>query len=240
MNELWQSRLEKLEKACNYVFADKELLKEAFTHSSYANEQRNGMPSYERLEFLGDAVLELITAEFLYEQLRDRPEGQLTKIRASLVCERTLSRFARQLKLGELVVLGKGEAQGGGAKRDSILADVFEALLAALYVEGGYAVARGFVLPFLEASLPAACAGKLFSDYKTELQELVQSSGRDEIFYRVVEERGPQHDCVFTVQVFLNSNLLGQGEGRSKKLAEQAAARQALCLMGVESENEGH
>lgn len=224
--------MEKLEKIIGYEFKDKELLFRALSHTSYANETKSARGSYERLEFLGDSVLSLIVAEYIFKNYRKYPEGELTKLRASLVCEKALATFAREINLGEFIMLGKGEQQNGGNERPSILSDVFEAVLAAMYLDGGYEVAKNHVLRFVEKELENHSAPEAFHDYKTQLQEIIQRNPEEEITYVVTDESGPDHDKSFTVQVRLNSNVIGTGVAHSKKQAEQAAARQALELMG--------
>lgn len=224
--------MEKLEKIIGYEFKDKELLFRALSHTSYANETKSARGSYERLEFLGDSVLSLVVAEYIFKNYRKYPEGELTKLRASLVCEKALATFAREINLGEFIMLGKGEQQNRGNERPSILSDVFEAVLAAMYLDGGYEVAKNHVLRFVEKELENHSAPEAFHDYKTQLQEIIQRNPEEEITYVVTDESGPDHDKSFTVQVRLNSNVIGTGVAHSKKQAEQAAARQALELMG--------
>lgn len=226
--------MERLEKIIGYEFKDKELLFRALTHTSYANETRSARGSYERLEFLGDSVLSLIVAEYIFKNFKKYPEGELTKLRASLVCEKALAAFAREINLGDFIMLGKGEQQNGGNERPSILSDVFEAVLAAMYLDGGYEVAKRHVLKFVEKELENHSVPEAFHDYKTQLQEIIQRNPEEEITYVVTDERGPDHDKSFTVEVRLNSNVIGTGVAHSKKQAEQAAARQALELMGEE------
>ncbi len=226
--------MEKLEKIIGYEFKDKELLFRALSHTSYANESRSAKGSYERLEFLGDSVLSLIVAEYIFKNYKKYPEGELTKLRASLVCEKALASFAREIGLGEFIMLGKGELHNKGNERPSILSDVFEAVLAAMYLDGGYEVAKNHVLKFVENELENRSNGDALSDYKTQLQEIIQRNPEEEITYVVTDESGPDHDKSFTVEVRLNSNVIGTGVAHSKKQAEQAAARQALELMGKE------
>lgn len=221
------------EEILGYKFKNKKLLHNALTHSSYANEAHSPYGSNERLEFLGDSVLSIIVSEYLYNNFQGLPEGELTKIRASLVCERTLSIFARQIKLGDFLYLGKGEAHNKGNERASILADAFEAVLAAIFLDGGMEPSKKHVLRFIVPELKER-EFELFKDYKTLLQEVVQRNPEEKISYELVGETGPDHDKRFTVEIHLNSNVIGEGTGRSKKQAEQAAARQALKLMGME------
>ena len=201
------------------------------SHSSYVNERQNEHQSNERLEFLGDSVLGFITAEYYYSQFKAYPEGDLTKLRAAMVCEKSLCVFAREIGLGEYLLLGKGELCTGGRERPSIQADAFEALIAAIYLDGGIDEARRFVLRFVRK---AAAAPGAFHDYKTKLQEIIQKNPEESVEYVHVGESGPDHDKRFTVEVHLNSNIIGRGVGKSKKLAEQEAAHEALTLMGIE------
>lgn len=219
-----------LENTIGYTFEEKSYLQTALTHSSYANEVKRSTTNNERQEFLGDAVLSIIVSDFLFRNFR-LPEGDLTKLRASLVCEQSLCEFARRINLGEYLSLGHGEKQNGGAERDSILADAFEALIAAIYLDNGMDSARAFVIPFVEEMLQGGDE-QSFQDYKTLLQEIVQQNPEEVISYQLVEESGPDHDKRFVVELMLNSNVVGRGEGRSKKNAEQEAARQALELFG--------
>jgi len=220
-----------LSKRTGYKFKDEGLLRRALTHSSYANEKR--CASNERLEFLGDSVLSLLTSEFLFEHYRRLPEGELTKLRAALVCEKSLCGFARQLSIGDALFVGKGEDTAGARERPSTLADAFEALLAAIYLDGGLDCARQFVLPYIEKAAAAAEKGEVFKDYKTILQEIVQQTPGERLEYMLTGEEGPDHNKRFFSRVLLNSNVLGEGSGRTKKEAEQNAARAALELMGV-------
>ena len=219
MNEL-QDRL-------GYRFHEGRLLQAALTHPSFAAEHR--AEHYQRLEFLGDAVLELIASRFLYDLHPEAEEGELTRMRASLVCEAALFEFAKQISLGDYLRLGRGEERGGGRCRPSILSDAFEAVIAALYLDGGMETARAFILPFVTGALTDAAAEE---DYKTKLQEIVQQNPEERLRYVVTDESGPDHNKHFVVEVHLNSNCIGKGEGHSKKLAEQQAAKEALALMG--------
>jgi ribonuclease-3 len=223
--------MERLEKNLKYTFKNKELLINALAHSSYTNEKKNGMTSNERLEFLGDSVLSIIVSDYLFKNFPNMPEGELTKLRASLVCEKSLCGFSRSLDIGSYLKLGKGEDKGGGRERDSILADAFEAVLAAMYLDGGYEIARKHALRFVlrEIEHPEE---DVFKDYKTVLQEIIQRNPEETVTYVLVDQKGPDHDKIFTVEVMLNSNAIGKGCGKSKKQAEQMAAKQALELMG--------
>lgn len=220
-----------LEKKIGYKFKNRELLNLALSHSSYANEKQ-GRQNNERLEFLGDSVLGFVTAEYLFSALGDRPEGELTKLRANAVCEKSLAVYANEISLGEYLLLGKGEIMTGGRERPSILSDAFESVIAAIYLDGGMAEAKKFVLRFVSKSTTDTAAA---TDYKTLLQEVIQKNPDEHLTYRLVAESGPDHDKEFTVEVYLNSNCVGTGKGHSKKKAEQAAAKEALELMGIKA-----
>ena len=223
--------MEAFEKKLNYTFKNKELLETALTHSSYANEQRGGAVCNERLEFLGDSVLSIIVSDYLYNNF-SLPEGRLTKLRASLVCEKTLCRFSRSLQVGQFLKLGRGERATGGADRDSLLADAFEAILAAIYLDGGMEPAKKHVMRFVLEEL-RHMEHENFKDYRTELQEVIQRNPEENLHYVLTGQSGPDHNKQFTVEVRLNSNVIGVGTGHSKKAAEQAAACKALELMGI-------
>lgn len=222
-----------LEEVLGYEFRDKSLLENALTHSSYANENRAaGAASNERLEFLGDSVLGMVTADHLYRAHPDMPEGELTRTRAALVCEGSLYEVAKRWNLGQYLRLGRGEESGGGRERTSILADAVEAVLAAIYLDGGIGTARKAIHRFiLSAEERAEAANR---DYKTALQELVQRRSGQTLTYRLAGENGPDHAKVFAVEVELNGVPIGSGEGRSKKEAEQMAAKSAI--EGLEEE----
>lgn len=225
------SDLKKLQSKIKYSFKNEAYLVRAMTHTSYANEcGGDHNKSNERLEFLGDSVLGFITAENFFVNYSNLPEGELTKLRAATVCEKSLSEFARELGLGEYLLLGKGEICTGGYERPSILADAFEALIAAIYLDGGMDAAKGFVLKYVE---DAVKKHQGFKDYKTMLQEVVQRNPGEVVEYVLVGESGPDHDKRFKMEVHLNSNVIGRGEGKSKKKAEQLAAKEALELMGL-------
>ena len=225
--------MQELEKKLGYTFKNKSILLNALSHSSYANEVRGGVTSNERLEFLGDSVLSVIVSDYIYSKFSDKPEGELTKLRASLVCEKSLCGFAKEIELGKFLRLGKGEEKGGGRERDSILADAFEALLAAMYLDGGMEIARRHVMRFILRELEHK-DDEVFKDYKTALQEIIQRNPEESVSYILTDEFGPDHDKQFTVEVRLNSNTIGTGIGKSKKQAEQMAAKQALHLMGAD------
>ena len=221
--------MQELEKKIGYRFRNRRLLETALTHSSYANERRDeGCESYERLEFLGDSILGHVAADFLYRQNPPIPEGRMTRLRAELVCETSLHRIAQRLELGRYMRLGKGEERTHGRERPSILADMVESLIAAMYLDSGsLEQPRRFILEelLLQADLGEQHAGE---DYKTMLQELVQRRPNQKIAYELVGETGPDHDKTFSFRVLVNGEAIGEGSGRSKKEAEQMAAKQAL------------
>lgn len=224
--------LEELEKRIGYQFKDKSLLKQAITHASYTNEQKiNKQTHYERLEFLGDAVLELLASKFLFETYPEKQEGQLTKMRASMVCEPSLAFCARDLELGNFLLLGKGEESSGGRNRDSIIADVMEAVLGAIFLDGGIEEANAYVQRILLSDLENK---QLFFDSKTNLQEYMQSHLKKDFSYVLLEESGPEHDKMFAVGVLMGDTLLGKGMGKTKKAAEQQAAYEALLCLKVQ------
>lgn len=224
-----QTDIALIQKRIDYRFKDISLLLRALSHSSYVNEKQGSGECNERLEFLGDSVLGFITAEYFYSNF-NYSEGELTKMRASTVCEKSLCVFAKKIGLGEFLLLGRGEICTGGRERPSILADAFEALIAAIYLDGGVYEAKKFVLRFVKESVSEV---KSFHDYKTKLQEITQKNPEESVEYVHVGESGPDHDKRFEVEVHLNSNIIGRGIGKSKKVAEQEAAREALMLMGI-------
>ncbi|MBC8584379.1 ribonuclease III [Youxingia wuxianensis] len=221
---------EELEKTIGYTFKNKKYLDIALTHSSYANEVKKNLSSNERQEFLGDAVLSIIVSEYLFNTFH-LAEGELTKLRAAMVCEKSLWEFAQEIHLGDYLKLGKGEEMMGGRTRASILADAFEALIAAIFLDGGMDEARKFVLGFIIDVIENKNKFA-FNDYKTMLQEIIQKNPEERLTYVLVEESGPDHNKRFVVEVHLNSNVIGRGKGQSKKSAEQMAAKEALKLMG--------
>ena len=223
--------MKELQESIGYSFHNPELLTEAMTHSSYAHEQHKGMKYNERLEFLGDAVLSIVVSDYIYKHCPELPEGELTKLRASLVCEKSLFDFAKQIDLGSYLRLSNGERRNGGAKRPSIVSDAFEALIAAIYLDGGMEAAKKHILRFVIPEIEQH-KNHSFKDYKTALQEIIQKNPGEKLEYRLVGSSGPDHDKHFKVEVCLNSNVIGRGGGRSKKEAEQQAAREALELMG--------
>ena len=216
-----------LENAIGYRFRNIQLLHNALTHSSYANERwHNSLLSNERLEFLGDSVLGMLVAEYLYQNFPDRPEGELTRMRADMVCEHTLATAANRIGLGNHLMLGHGEEQGGGRNRESILADALESVIAACFLDGGLDAALSFVRKFILVEVPVTRMHN--ADYKTALQELVQQKKNQVLAYALVGESGPDHDKEFFVEVSLNGTVVGKGKGSSKKRAEQMAARVAI------------
>ncbi len=224
--------LSQFEENIHYHFQDISLLEEALSHSSYANEHSGeGYPCNERLEFLGDSVLSIVVSDFLFWRYPDLPEGELTKIRASTVCEKALFSYASEICLGDFLLLGHGEEHAGGRRRPSLLADAFEAVIAAIYIDGGMEPAKKHIMRFIPQD-PAQKENVEFHDYKTKLQEIIQKNPDEQLKYILIGEEGPAHNRAFTVEVRLNSNVIGRGVGRSKKRAEQMAAREALQLMG--------
>ncbi len=222
--------LDEMQRKLSYTFSNSMLLEEALTHSSYANEHRNEkVKDNERLEFLGDAILDLIISEYLFKKHTDMPEGDLSKIRASIVCEASLAKTAKLIGLGEYILLGKGEEMTGGRERASILADGFEALTGALFLDGGFNEAKSFLTNTLIAGIEQVTSIEdLYTDYKTLLQECIQKVSNDPIHYEVIGEEGPDHDKYFYVEVYHDTISLGRGIGKSKKEAEQDAAKKAL------------
>ncbi|MEA4823166.1 MAG: ribonuclease III [Clostridiaceae bacterium] len=230
--------MENLQNAIGYRFRDANLLHTALSHSSYANERRSGKRSSphtrsnERLEFLGDAILNTVTADYIFRTFPDMPEGDLTRLRASVVCEEALHREALAVGLSQYLLLGRGEDLSGGRERPSILADAVEAIIGAIYLDGGWDPARAFILSFTRANVAAAAGHGQSNDYKTLLQEIVQKNREETLSYRLADTEGPDHEKSFTIELLLNSNVFAIGTGHSKKAAEQDAARQALRLMG--------
>ena len=221
-----------LEEKIRYHFRNPKLMEEALTHSSYSNEHRLGrLENNERLEFLGDAVLEIVTSEFLYRTYPQKPEGELTKLRASMVCEQTLAFFARALDLGSYLLLGKGEDLTGGRERASVTSDAMEAMIGAVYLDGGFANAKEFVHHFVLNDIEHK---QLFIDSKTILQEIVQGELECEPVYELVGEEGPNHNKKFLVQVSIKGAVFGRGSGRTKKAAEQEAAYAAILKLKTE------
>ena len=220
-----------LEERLGYKFKNIKFLETGVTHSSFSNETKEHVPYNERQEFLGDAVLSIIVSDYIFENYTKLPEGELTKLRASLVCEKSLCGFSNELELGSFLRLGHGEELMGGRERPSILADAFEAVLAAVYLDGGIEPATKIVLRFIKKALEHV-ENAAFKDYKTLLQEIIQKNPEERLTYVLVGESGPDHDKRFEIDVMLNSNVIGHGIGKSKKTAEQHAAIEALELMG--------
>lgn len=221
------------EQIINYEFNNKSFIRQALTHSSYANEKRmNKLYNNERLEFLGDAVLELVSSEFLYTNYPNMHEGELTKLRASIVCEPTLALCAKALFLGNFILLGKGEDGTGGRERASILSDALESVIGAIYLDGGFTSAKEFVLKYIMRDIDKK---KLFYDSKTILQETVQSMGTGELSYKLLQEEGPDHNKKFTVAAYIGEKQFSVGVGRTKKAAEQEAAYKTLLFLRGQS-----
>ena len=219
--------IRELENAIGYRFHNISLLQNALAHSSYANERwHNSLMSNERLEFLGDSILGMVVADHLYRNFPNRPEGELTRMRADMVCEKALAQIAGRIGLGSHLLLGKGEEQGGGRSRDSSLADAVESVIAACYLDGGMEAAVSFIRQFVLVNVPVSRLSN--ADYKTALQELVQQKRNQILAYTLVGESGPDHDKRFEVELTLNGQVVGKGIGSSKKRAEQDAARAAL------------
>lgn len=215
-----------IEKKIGYAFSDKKLLKTALTHSSYANEHHT--KNNERLEFLGDSVLSVIVSDYIFKKMVSVDEGDLSKFRATLVCESSLAEIAKQISLSDLVFLGKGEEKTGGRFRPSIISDAFEAVLGAIYLDSNLETARKWLLALMSDRIEKTLAGKLYSDYKTTLQEIVQRDGKSTVTYKTINETGKEHDKRFVVQVFINGEAKYTASGHSKKEAEQAAARATI------------
>ncbi len=221
--------ISKFEQLIGYTFKNKDLIIQAFTHSSFVNEQKiNKKPDYERLEFLGDAVLEMISSAFLFKKYPDKKEGEMSKIRASLVCEPALAFDSEQLELKNYIQLGKGEEATGGRNKDSIISDVMEAVIGALFLDGGIDEAKKFIDNYV---LTNADSMQMFSDSKSILQELVQGESLGEIRYEICGESGPEHDKIFEVRVYVGDKNMGEETGKTKKAAEQKAAYQALLVL---------
>ena len=226
------TQLKELQKSIGYRFQHIDLLKQALTHSSYAHEMTlKQVVDNERLEFLGDAVLELVSSEFLFQTHPDMKEGNMTKLRASLVCEQSLARCAREINLGEYLLLGRGEDLTGGRERDSILSDAWEAIIGAMYLDGGFTSAKDFILKYVLKDIEHK---KLFYDSKTILQEVIQNQYKKSLHYTLLSEEGPDHNKVFTVQAYMNETPLMIGKGKTKKAAEQEAAYQSLLKLQQE------
>jgi len=219
-------KIEELEESIGYKFKDKSLLELALTHSSYSNDRKKGkLYNNERLEFLGDAVLELTSSEVLYHEYQDKPEGELTRLRASLVCEPTLADCAREIHLGDYLLLSHGEDRTEGRRRDSVTSDAFEALIGAIYLDGGYSSSKAFIQKYVLNDIENK---HLFFDSKTILQELMQKDYKERVEYVLTKEYGPDHDKHFAVDAVFRHKIIGSGEGTTKKRAEQQAAYEAI------------
>ena len=220
---------QKIQHAIGYTFANQNILKQAFTHSSYAYEKKlDSLRSNERLEFLGDAVLQIFISDYLYEKYLKKDEGDLTKLRASIVCEPSLAILSKNIGLGHFLILGRGEDKGGGRERDSILADTYEAVIGAIYTDGGMDAAKQFLTDKLLPNIDRLTANTQVADYKTKLQEIVQKESKIPLKYTTIDQKGPDHNKTFTVELSHNGKTIGKGTGKSKKDAEQAAAKMAF------------
>ena len=228
-------KLNSLEKNLNYKFKDIDLLKLAMAHSSYANEHKMALvENNERLEFLGDAILNLVVSQYLYKKYPNHPEGELTKIRAKVVCESSLAYAAKKIEVGKFLLLGKGEEATGGRERESLLADAAEAIVGAIYMDSDFETTNMVLLTNFEEDIVHAVAkGDLFIDYKTELQEIIQKNGKSNMEYRVIKEEGPDHNKKFYMDLLVDNETIGTGRGKNKKDAEQMAAKEALIRFGV-------
>ncbi|MGB3367842.1 MAG: ribonuclease III [Acidaminobacteraceae bacterium] len=226
-----------IEKIIAYKFQNPAFLYEALTHSSYSNERRSQeVKNNERLEFLGDSVLSIVISDYLFNNYTELPEGELTKIRSKIVCESTLGECSRRINIGQFMLFGKGEEMTGGRERTSILADAFEALIASIYMDGGLEQAKKFILIQMQDKIGDSVEGKVFLDYKTHLQEIVQVNKDNRIAYEIINEEGPDHCKIFHTHVKLNDSTIGLGIGRSKKESEQEAAKMALARSELKDE----
>ncbi|WP_314963579.1 ribonuclease III [Peptostreptococcus stomatis] len=230
INDVIRESIRAFEEKIGYEFKNKTYIQTALTHSSFANEHKE-FNYNERLEFLGDSVLGLVVSDYLFRARNDLPEGKLTRLRANVVCEESLSSVARKINLGDHLFLGKGEKTSGGSDRDSILADATEAVIAAIYLDGGFDQAKDFILSNLRDTIAKNIDGNIFRDYKTILQEIIQGNN-GKISYKLVGESGPDHDKEFEMQVKCGQDTIGIGKGKNKKEAEKEAARDALVKMG--------
>ncbi|MFR5189255.1 MULTISPECIES: ribonuclease III [Peptostreptococcus] len=230
INDVIKESIRAFEEKIGYEFKDKTYIQTALTHSSFANEHKE-FNYNERLEFLGDSVLGLVVSDYLFRARNDLPEGKLTRLRANVVCEESLSAVARKINLGDHLFLGKGEKASGGSDRDSILADATEAVIAAIYLDGGFDQAKDFILSNLRDTIAKNIDGNIFRDYKTILQEIIQGNN-GKISYKLVGESGPDHNKEFEMQVKCGQETIGIGKGKNKKEAEKEAARDALVKMG--------
>ncbi|HHX18787.1 MAG TPA: ribonuclease III [Clostridium sp.] len=226
-------KIEELEKIIQYTFKDKNNIILALTHSSYANEYKNlKFTSNERLEFLGDTVLNMIISEEIYTKYNDLSEGEMTKFRSNVICETSLAKCAKNINIGKYLLLGKGEENTGGRYRVSILSDAVEALIGALYLDAGLEMAKNFVLDQMGEMIEKSIKGIIFMDYKTQLQEILQKGNEKRVVYEIVAEKGPDHDKVFISQVKIDGKPAGKGKGKTKKEAEQMAAKETIKALG--------
>jgi len=229
-------QLNELENAIGYSFKDISILDNALTHSSHVASRSDFLLHNERLEFIGDSILDMIISLHLYRRCKSSPEGSLTRFRAVIVCEQSLYNAANRLNLGRYMLMSRGEENTGGRNRTSILADAFEALIAAIYLDGGIKKAKAFILEKLEETIKAAVESRIFSDYKSFLQEHIQKKNSGKLSYKLLKEEGPDHDKIFEVALYLNNTMIGSGTGHSKKDAQQAAAKAAIACLGVKHE----
>jgi ribonuclease-3 len=225
--------LNEFEGIIGYSFKDISILNNALTHSSFVASKADFLEHNERLEFIGDSILSMVISLHLYSKGKNSPEGSLTRFRAGIVCEQSLYNASTRLKLGQYLLLSKGEENTGGRNRVSMLADAFEAVIAAIYLDGGLKKAKAFILKNLEDIINASVENKLLSDYKSFLQEHVQKNNSGKLSYKLLKEQGPDHDKTFEIALYLNNTMIGKGEGHSKKDAQQAAARDAINSLGV-------
>ncbi len=236
MHEKGKKELHELERKIGYRFKNSVFLDIALTHSSFANEKNCDYPHNERLEFLGDSILNMIISLYLFQDRIHMPEGRLTRMRANIVCEQSLFLAAKSLNLGSYIYLSKGEDSTGGRQRTSILADTIEALIAAIYLDGGFEEAEKFVLSILKDIIESSVKNKIFNDYKSFFQEYIQKNNLGAIKYKVISEKGPDHLKEFSIALFLNNKIVGIGKGNSKKDAQQLAARNAIETLRLENE----
>lgn len=231
-----KKELEELQQIISYRFSDLSLLNTALTHSSYTANRQEVMEHNERLEFLGDSVLSMVISKYIFKGCNEMAEGQLTRIRANVVCEQSLYAAATDINLGKYLRISKGEELTGGRTRPSILADAFEALIAAIYLDGGLSKVKIFVLHILNNTIKEAIQNKMISDYKSFIQEHIQKSSQGKITYKLLSEEGPDHSKIFEMAIMLDDKRLGIGKGNSKKEAQQAAAKDAVEKLGIENE----
>jgi len=238
LTDISEARLKKLnefEILIGYSFKNINVLNTALTHSSYISSKSDLLEHNQRLEFIGDAILDMVISLYLYDKCKNSPEGSLTRFRSGIVCEQSLYNASASLKLGDYLLLGKGEENTGGRKRVSILADAFEAVVAAIYIDGGIRRAKTFILANLKETINDAVEHRIFSDYKSFLQEYIQKKNSGKLSYKLLTEKGPDHDKTFEIALYLDNDVIGKGAGHSKKDAQQAAARDAIIKMGVKN-----